>query len=144
MISHLEIKNFRSIKALALDAKGLCALTGPNSVGKTNILKALDLVLGEGWTTKAKVARELFNDPSQPISISADLRNAIPYQDRYGNDRNIRKITLTMALEPLHCETRIWENHPTDNRGEGWFLNGTTLRKKLSLRLYSCIKKALG
>ena len=42
MISYLYIKNFRSIKELEIFPEHLCALLGPNSVGKTNILKALD------------------------------------------------------------------------------------------------------
>jgi len=78
-ISKLEIKNFRSIKHLVFEPKNLCALIGPNSVGKTNILKALDLVLGEGWTTKAKVARELFYDIKKPISIEIYFNPSVEY-----------------------------------------------------------------
>ena len=57
-ISRLEIKNFRSIKHIVIEPRELCSLIGPNNVGKTNILRAIDLILGEGWTTKAKIARE--------------------------------------------------------------------------------------
>lgn len=74
-IQKLTIKNFRSIKELTVEPKNLCALIGPNSAGKTNILKALDLVIGEGWTTKAKVARELFYDTAQPIAIEVSFTN---------------------------------------------------------------------
>lgn len=61
-IQSLTIKNYRSIKELNLEPKNLCALIGPNSSGKTNILKALDLVIGEGWTTKAKEAVAIIFD----------------------------------------------------------------------------------
>ena len=76
MINSIYIKNFRSIKELEIFPENLCTLPGPNSVGKTNILKAIDLVLGEGWATKAKVARELFNDPQQPIEIEIKFKTA--------------------------------------------------------------------
>ncbi len=63
MISTINISNFRSIKELYVEPKNLSALIGPNSAGKTNVLKAIDLVLGEGWTTKAKVARNYLTTP---------------------------------------------------------------------------------
>jgi len=68
-IEQIEIVNFRSIQELVILPKKLNAIIGKNSSGKTNILKAIDLVLGEGWTTKAKIARELFNDVSKEIFI---------------------------------------------------------------------------
>jgi AAA15 family ATPase/GTPase len=64
-IKRIYIKNFRSIKELEILPNDLNAIIGPNGSGKTNILKAIDLVIGEGWTTKAKVARELFYDCSE-------------------------------------------------------------------------------
>ncbi len=45
----LVIENYRSIEHLTLEPAGLCALVGENSVGKSNILRALDLLLGERW-----------------------------------------------------------------------------------------------
>ena len=47
MIKKIYIKNFRSIKEITLEPSNLSALIGPNSSGKTNILKAIDLVLRE-------------------------------------------------------------------------------------------------
>ena len=83
-IQKLEIKNFRSIKELTIEPKNLCALIGPNSVGKTNVLRALDLVIGEGWTTKAKVARELFHDTTKPIIIEVSFTNPINFTNKKG------------------------------------------------------------
>lgn len=103
-ISKLEITNFRSIKHLVIEPEGLCALVGPNSVGKTNVLKAIDLVIGEGWTTKAKIARELFNDVTQPIKISIDFDMPVEFQgiDRFGTShpQSVSNVTLTMEMEP--------------------------------------------
>lgn len=122
MINQIEINNFRSIKEMVITPSNLCALIGPNSTGKTNVLKAIDLVLGEGWATKAKVARELFYDPNEEIFIKIDFSSAIPWQ-YYEQQKNIRTVTLTMTYEPLDCKVRLWENYPNDKSGDGYYLN---------------------
>lgn len=99
-ISQIEITNFRSIKELILTPSSLCALIGPNSTGKTNILRAIDLVLGEGWTTKAKVARELFHDTTKPISIQIQFSSPIEFVNKKGITSSISNIKLEMSLEP--------------------------------------------
>lgn len=121
-IAKLEIKNFRSIKHLILEPKSLCALIGPNNVGKTNILKAIDLVLGEGWTTKARVARELFNEINKQIEIKVDLDGFIQWS-YYTTPVSVNCITLTMTYDPLDCKIRLWENYPNDKSREGYYLN---------------------
>jgi predicted ATP-dependent endonuclease of OLD family len=107
-IKNLTIKNFRSIKELNFEPKNLCALIGPNSSGKTNILKALDLVIGEGWTTKAKVARELFHDTAQPIIIEVSFTNPIEFTNKRGYAVSISSVKLEMKLDPeLSAKTTI-------------------------------------
>jgi Predicted ATP-dependent endonuclease of the OLD family len=107
MISRLYIKNFRSIKELEVFPENLTALVGPNSTGKTNILKALDLIIGEGWTTKAKVARELFNDPKERLEIEVDFKTPVNYLDGYGRTIEASGITLVMCCYPsLSCDVR--------------------------------------
>jgi len=57
-VQKITIKNYRSIKELTLEPKNLCALIGPNSVGKTNVLKALDILLGETYPTERAFKKE--------------------------------------------------------------------------------------
>jgi len=107
-IQKLEIKNFRSIKELTIEPKNLCALIGPNSVGKTNILRALDLVIGEGWTTKAKIARELFLDTTKPIIIEVSFVSPIAFTNKRGYEVSVSSVKLEMTLEPeLSAKTTI-------------------------------------
>ncbi len=107
-ISRIEINNFRSIKELVIAPGNLCALIGPNSTGKTNVLRAIDLVLGEGWTTKAKVARELFYDTAEPIIIEIQFYSPIELTDKFGNLVSISSIKLEMTLNPeLNAKTTI-------------------------------------
>jgi putative ATP-dependent endonuclease of OLD family len=46
-ITHIRIQNFRSIKQLELSPGGITALVGPNNAGKTNILSAVNFLLGD-------------------------------------------------------------------------------------------------
>jgi putative ATP-dependent endonuclease of OLD family len=122
MIKNIEIYNFRSIQELILNPQSLCALLGPNSTGKSNVLKAIDLVLGEGWATKAKVAKELFFDCSKEIDIRIHLSKSIPW-NYYGQSISVNTITLNMSYSPLECKVRLWANYPDDKGGEGYYLN---------------------
>ncbi len=122
MIKKITIENFRSIKHLELEPLNLCAIVGANSSGKSNVLKAIDLVLGEGWTTKAKVAKELFNDTSKPIKILIELKDTISW-DYYGRTRAIKFVFLKMELNPLNCEMRLWENFPNPDNERPGYLN---------------------
>lgn len=107
-ISKLEIKNFKSIKTLSLEPSQLCAIIGPNSTGKTNVLKAIDLVLGEGWTTKAKVAKELFHDTEADVEIKITFDEAITFTGARGRDISVSSIELAMSLHPdLQARTTI-------------------------------------
>ncbi|MGB4644590.1 MAG: AAA family ATPase [Dictyoglomaceae bacterium] len=49
MIEKLIIKNFRSIKEQEINFDKLNAFVGPNNAGKSNIMRALNLILGESW-----------------------------------------------------------------------------------------------
>src|SRR5688500_2304877 len=107
MIKRIHIKNFRSIKEIEIVPHGLCSIIGPNSVGKTNIIKALYLILGEGWATKAKVAKELFNDVGKPIEIRVDFNAPIPHK-YYEREVQVEYITLHMEMYPeFKCEVRL-------------------------------------
>ena len=46
-IKHVRIQNYRSIKHLDLAPSDITALVGPNNAGKTNILSALNFLLGD-------------------------------------------------------------------------------------------------
>lgn len=110
VISKIEIENFRSIKKISLEPHGLISVIGPNSSGKTNVLKAIDLVLGEGWTTKAKVARELFNDPEKDISIKIefDEQIVVPSNNPQCQPTRVNSIELSMSLMPeLTAKTTV-------------------------------------
>jgi putative ATP-dependent endonuclease of OLD family len=47
----MHIENFRSIKDLELEfpKSGILTLVGPNNAGKSNILRAINNILGDQW-----------------------------------------------------------------------------------------------
>lgn len=50
-ISKIQIENFKSIKSLDLDLSQICCFVGPNNAGKSNILLAIQRVLGRDWVS---------------------------------------------------------------------------------------------
>jgi len=79
-LSKLIISNYRSIKELSISfEKGKNIIVGKNNAGKSNIIKAIDLVLGESSPTWHKseniTANDFFNgDTSKPIYIFCELK----------------------------------------------------------------------
>lgn len=76
-ISRIRIQNYRSIKDLSLNfsPNKPIILIGENNVGKSNIIKAIDLVLGEFWPGNYEPEEnEFYNrDPNIPISIEIEF-----------------------------------------------------------------------
>ncbi len=70
-INNIHIKNFRSIKELDLELGPVNALIGLNNSGKSNVLRALNLVLGETWPTRPFSERDFYGyDQSKTIEIA--------------------------------------------------------------------------
>ncbi len=71
MIKKLKIKNFRSIRELEIELTKINALIGPNNAGKSNIMKALKLILGETYPTVKSFDEKDFymHNTSNPIVI---------------------------------------------------------------------------
>lgn len=55
-IKQVKIKNYKSIKNLTIEFNELFGLVGGNSSGKSNILKAINFVLGESWPMVDKLS----------------------------------------------------------------------------------------
>ncbi len=81
-IKHITIKNFRSIKQLDFDIPQVCALVGPNNAGKSNILKAIQKVLGKDWLAVSTFDLDDIHarDPELDISISITIDPPIGYR----------------------------------------------------------------
>ncbi|MBC7091995.1 MAG: AAA family ATPase [Nitrososphaeria archaeon] len=71
-IVKVEIKNYRSIKHTVFYPTSFCVLIGENNAGKSNILSAINKVLGSKWPTPQTFSDTDFYgmDKNNPISIS--------------------------------------------------------------------------
>lgn len=68
-IKRIHIENFKSIKTLNLEPTMLTALIGRNNVGKSNILSAMELLLGEKWPPYAIKEEDIYNHDKNLIGI---------------------------------------------------------------------------
>ncbi len=115
-IAKIKIKNFRSIEELEIEnPTSLCAILWPNSSWKSNVLKAIDLVLGEWWATKWSVKKELFHDPEKPLLIELYFTEAIEIQ--YYSKKKIIKcasVRMDCSWSWFVAESRLWTNNYDD------------------------------
>jgi len=79
-VKELKIKNFKSIEEQTITFnKGLNVLVGPNNAGKTNIIEAIDLLLGDVYLPNFEATTDHFfnGDENREISIEVILEGEI-------------------------------------------------------------------
>jgi predicted ATP-dependent endonuclease of OLD family len=71
-ITRLAISNFRSIQSLETELPQICALVGPNNAGKSNILRAIQRVLGRDWISVSSFEEDdvYARQPDLDVSIA--------------------------------------------------------------------------
>jgi putative ATP-dependent endonuclease of OLD family len=74
MIERLIIRNFRSIKELDTRLGPINAFIGPNNAGKSNIMDALNLILGETYTTARAFDDKDFHNYNKLRPIEIEVR----------------------------------------------------------------------
>ncbi len=79
-ISRVVIKNWRSIKEVDFRPSDITILVGANNAGKTNILSAINFLLGDRWPMPGNLddTDYYLGDRKRPIHIELEFENA-PY-----------------------------------------------------------------
>jgi len=72
-ITRIYIKNFRSIKEVTILPQSMMCLVGENNAGKSNILKAIDFLLGEGWPSDINREDIFQNNEDLEVKIQIDI-----------------------------------------------------------------------
>lgn len=73
-LTRLTVTNHGRLADLAIDIRKHLVLVGPNDVGKSSILRCLDLLLGASTAQLySRLAPEDFRDPEFPLVIEAQL-----------------------------------------------------------------------
>lgn len=125
-ISIIEIKNFRSIKYLKINPKSLCALIGENNAGKTNILSAMNILLGETWPSERSFSdNDFYNGMAEPIEISIWFDDFLSFRNKETGWKEVPITAFHLTYEPGgrtefkvedHVENRYYGNN--DIRGQ--------------------------
>lgn len=100
-LSVVEIKNFRSIKYLKFKPKPLCALIGENNAGKTNILSALNILLGETWPSERSFSdSDFYRGTAEPIEISVWFDEYLPFKSKETSWREVPITAFHLTYAP--------------------------------------------
>jgi putative ATP-dependent endonuclease of OLD family len=89
-LSKVSIKNFKSIKDIEFDfpESGILVLVGENNAGKSNIIRAIDLICGESWIGKEKLEDHDYylRDKNNEIEIDLffDSANSVHFSPNNG------------------------------------------------------------
>lgn len=97
-IKRIYIENFRSIKNFDFYPTPLTALIGKNNVGKSNILNAIELMLGERWPPYAIKEEDIHNHDEQLIGKIELYFNDPILHPYYGKDIEINGFRLEFDL----------------------------------------------
>ncbi len=100
-ITKIIIENFRSIKHIEIDMKPLFGLIGANSAGKSNILKALNLLLGERYPMHNSLTKKDFFNEDYANNIKIEVYFDTVFKS-YDSDCNaVRFKTIYTPLNKL-------------------------------------------
>jgi predicted ATP-dependent endonuclease of OLD family len=155
MIRNVIINNYRSIEHLDIPFGPMNAFIGPNNSGKSNVLRALDTVIGSTWPSKPFTDRDFYrHDTARTIEITVLFEAALQcdaavhgFRLSYSQAHGIEYCAVDAAGTPLIAFNRPKRvsNEMRDEvallyleldrqserqlRPSGWTLYGKLLRK---------------
>lgn len=113
-IHKLAVRNFKSIKdqvELYFPSGVPTVLVGANNSGKSNLMRALELVVGESWPGSYKPEDHDFHDRNQeniPLEIIVGVAD-VSHTDRY-RTRRVSQLLLTHPPDDDHVFFMIFED----------------------------------
>jgi predicted ATP-dependent endonuclease of OLD family len=121
LIHRIRIENYRSCKDIELYPGDVMALVGPNNAGKTNILAAINFVLGDRFPTRQGVALSDFycQKEDRPISIEISFQEN---PDRiakvhYLSGRRTRRLQGPLLARERRTRAVSFQRHSRKMRG---------------------------
>ena len=117
-ITEVIIQNYHSIKNLKIGFKSLFGLIGANSAGKSNILKALNLVLGERYPMPHSLSKKDFynEDFSNNILIQVNFDTSFKSYNRdckgiiFRTKFDATNNSFTTEFRAIACVTNICQD----------------------------------
>ena len=114
------IVNFRNLENVTIPFERFSALVGPNNIGKSSILQALEFIFAQTNARNVQISKADFLDPSKPIVIDAILGD-INSEDAaafYHDDGLINPINKTIRIRFVST----WSSVEQDVRNECYFI----------------------
>jgi putative ATP-dependent endonuclease of the OLD family len=98
-IRRVQIENYRSIRKADFKLGDLCALIGGNNCGKSNLLRAVNLVLGDRWPSVSAFEDRDFHgyNEAKDIIISIWFDEAREVRADIGDPKTFTGIQLTIT-----------------------------------------------
>lgn len=112
-IAKVIIENYRSIKHIEIDIKPLFGLIGANSAGKSNILRALNLVLGDRYPMAHSLTKKDFYNEDFANNIKIEVHFDSPFRSYNHECKGIQfktihdsiNNTFTTEYRAIECVT---------------------------------------
>ena len=134
IITKLKIKKYKSIEDMTLEfVKGKNIIVGQNNCGKSNIISAINLVIGEKYPPKRFDDNFYFQNYDN-FTIALELSNCVEFDTTYL--KNYNKKTGLYRLEP---STSYLKYSPDELDELGY---GNSVEWKTSDEIIEVIKKA--
>lgn len=95
MLKKLVCRNYRSLEDFELELSPMTVLVGSNGAGKSTVLDAIDLLLGERWPSLAQLEGPgdfTALDNSRALCIQAWFDPVLKYEDAMGTSHDIGAI----------------------------------------------------
>ena len=100
MISSISCRNLRSLEEVDFPLEPLTAIVGPNGVGKTSILKAVGIILGDVWPSirSFRIPQDFTRfEASRDLSIEVTFEPPLEHQDVVGSSHAITGLRVRCA-----------------------------------------------
>lgn len=110
MLTRLKVKNFRCIKEVDIPLSNLVAFVGPNGVGKTTLLHAINFLLGDSWPSLRglRVPQDFYGfDTSQGIEITIYFNP--PYSHANSTNQSHLVYGIEYVCQPYQRNTKHGE-----------------------------------
>jgi putative ATP-dependent endonuclease of the OLD family len=116
-LKKIHIKNFKSIKDLEFEFpdSGILVLVGENNSGKSNIIRAIDAICGEGWYGKDKLEDHDFylrkRENAIAVTLSFDNNRVVRFRPT-AQDWGIKYFSNLAQTATMPFGTNIKDDFP--------------------------------